>query len=218
MLGVKIKTNAYRGNFERFSAAFNAGLHAAHKLAGQAFLERMVEGVAGEFPVYTGMAKSSLKPLARYLDYPGVIDVTPVAEPYANEEFGYWQDPETGEEMGEPAPGTQFLDTDSNIHGIFRVRFNWEIAIGHFEENDIYNVPRISNTPWGMVAAASEVFLETIAWALPAAVPGLNAIFGREAEYSALYDLAEQGRILEDSRNIAGDADADADASVPTLF
>jgi hypothetical protein len=203
MLGVKIQTNAYRGDFTRWSEEFDRGLYSAHKLAAQAFLTRMIEGVAGEFPVYTGMAKSSLKPLARHLDLEEIVQVTPVADPELNEEFGYWQSPETGEEMGEPSPGTRFLDEDHNQYGIYRVRFKWEIAIDHFEENDIYNVPRIKNTPWGMVDAASEVFMDTIAWALPAAIPGIDAMFGRSATQSAVFSEETQLAIFMDPRNIA---------------
>lgn len=203
MLGCTIRTNQMRGSFARWSEEFNAGLFQVHRMAARRFLSSLISGYNGNFPVYTGCAKASLKPLARYLNMEPLIKIVPVADPHLNEEFGYFQSPETGEEMGEP--DRPFLTEDHNMHGIYRVTFYWRTLVDHFNENDIYHVPRVKTpTPWKFVERASEEFKDTIDEFIKFSVPGLEKFILTVSPHST-FDAATQQIILDDDRNIAAD-------------
>jgi hypothetical protein len=126
------------------------------KMIGQCFreairqwLRAVLVGVAGDFPVWTGEAMSSLKPLARYLRVK-TKRITPVKR----------------RKDGRPVPDRRtegerkqrFRMRDDKSHaGSFLYSFFWRSDVLHFFINEYFST-QIKHTPWGVVAQGDVAF------------------------------------------------------------
>lgn len=212
MLGTRLHIKAFRGDFDRYSEQFTKNLGHMCKTAGMMFLEQFLEG-RKKFPVWTGMAKASLRPLGRYL---GVhIEIDPKKKPRLNKEFGYWQSPATGEEMGEPPVAGDFFFLHSNVYGPFRVTFQWRTLVDHFLENDIYHVPRIEGTPWKYVENAVKAYDKCIKEMMKQTIPNMRSYLTPAETAQPFHEFSQsaQNEIYEDERNIIKDDSFDFGAN-----
>jgi len=106
-------------------------------------------------PTYTGMARGSLLPLAKYLNSKGVrnrvsIPITPVKTRQSLYLMSRGQNIDAGADRGT----FEFVD---NGNGRFIFRFN--AGVEHYKINDanaVTNFPLIHPTPWGSFPAGAE--------------------------------------------------------------
>jgi hypothetical protein len=110
----------------------------------------LTENNPGYFPVWSGMAKSSFKPLADYLEVP--LEVTPVeGAPDRRAE---------GESLGRQS---NFLTISRNQYGAYSYNFTWTTEVPHFEFLEFAPHPNVASAPWESTKAgarAAQAYLD----------------------------------------------------------
>lgn len=123
-------------------------------------------------PVETGMAKSSLLPLGRYLKNVGGLGFTPTRKPYKNSsEVGGFVSPEAGEAY------SQFVIMDDKTSPKeFLYWFEWSTEVLHYYFNERYR----GDSPSGQEALdyAEEAFTEYINEAIARRLPNAAEFIG----------------------------------------
>lgn len=151
---------------ERWKAAFRENLFELVQGAARAWLEAVVSNAAKKFPVQTGMAKSSLVPLGRFLGVP--VSVEPTRDPYDG------KSPSAGEAEGQ---SDGFFQVHSNQYGPYAVDFMWESGVEHFELNELYNMnfgPNVLETPWEFLVDARAAFDDYLASNISNVIPNIK--------------------------------------------
>jgi hypothetical protein len=102
-----------------------------------------IQAVVPNVPVYTGMARASLKPLAAWLLSKGFDADVPI-NPKRNDNWARSRLAE-GPSFGK---GSKFLTVRSNQYGAFQYVFDWYTLVPHwlFLETDSH--PNVASAPW----------------------------------------------------------------------
>lgn len=133
---------------KRFSKKLDRTLGICFRKALRAWLRAILVSVAGSFPVWSGQAKSTLKPLGRTLKV--AVPVRPLKR----------------RPNGRPIPdrriegekSSYFSIRDDKSHpGTFIYTFYWRTKTLHYLFNEIEQT-FIKNTPWHTLVAGQEAF------------------------------------------------------------
>lgn len=121
------------------------------RIAAQAWLRAVIPKV----PVYTGMARSSLAPLGRFINI--AVPVTPIARKSNRTPA-----------MGESQSHFEFYD-----NGVV-YNFQWSTSVIHFIANEFYasSLPLTHPTPWNAMQAGERAFNKYVKDILPTRIPG----------------------------------------------
>lgn len=133
--------------------------------ACQAWVEAVLTAVNGSFPVWTGMAKASLVPLAEYLQVESVepfsLDLSISPKPGSE-----WHQ-QNGQNIAAGLAANKFkitrLVTPSN-NGPLPSGFNFYYTnlVPHYEINESNAVPTVPSSPWYTFSAGQAAFEEYI--------------------------------------------------------
>jgi hypothetical protein len=122
--------------------------------AARVWLATIINHSSKTFPVQTGMAKASLRPLARYLGMS--VSITPTRKPYKGHSIPL------GEALGGSSP---FHKAIPEAGGTVSVSFDWPIGVDHFYWNDFfphnYGPDKLS-TPWQFIKDANKAYEEYV--------------------------------------------------------
>jgi len=149
---VTIKKLKVPKGFDRWSQELAQGMARLAMEAARVWLATIINHSSKTFPVQTGMAKASLRPLARYLGMS--VSITPTRKPYKGHSIPL------GEALGGKAPFHKAI-TGPGAMGLVAVTFEWPIEVEHFRWNDFFPHnygPDKLQTPWGFIQDANAAY------------------------------------------------------------
>lgn len=127
--------------------------------AAREWLRAILTSVNGSFPVLTGAAKSTLKPLGRFLRV--AVPVTP--QPDKN---GRWRGDRRS--LGEASSSFEIIDRN------FEYSFTWSTDLLHYYLNEFFDIATVSSSPWHSLEAGERAFLDYVDKALATRVPDIE--------------------------------------------
>lgn len=137
-------------DFAGHKLALDTALKIQIKMAARAWLRAVIPHV----PVYTGMARSSLAPLGRFINL--AVPISPIAR-RTNRTPG----------MGESQSHFQFYDNGATYN------FQWNTDVPHYIANEFYssNLPLTNPTPWHSLQYGERAFQDYVDNILPLRIP-----------------------------------------------
>lgn len=139
---------------KRYTKTMDRELGKIIREAAREWLRAVIKAVPsrGGFPVLTGMAKSTLKPLSRFLR---------VAIGSTSPQPGF----KSRESDGEKLSRFKITDDKSNP-GSFVYEFEWSNEVLHYYLNEYYEISTVSSSPWFTEAQGESAFLQYVEQAL----------------------------------------------------
>lgn len=145
MLVARSKLNLIRFNDRRFRQDLERAITSIIYGSMREFVRGcLTQARPGYFPVWSGMAKSSLLPLAEFLEIP--FSVTPKQNAPDRRAEGY-------------ALGRQgnFLIVRRNQYGAYSYEFKWTTEVPHFEFLEFEAHPHVPSAPWYAIKAGNRL-------------------------------------------------------------
>lgn len=157
--------------FDRWAQEFIDNMAKLAMEAARVWLSTIIDHSSKEFPVQTGMAKASLRPLARYLGMS--VSITPTRKPYKGRNIFL------GEALGKKPPYNKII-TGPKAMGLVSITFEWPIDVEHFMYNDFFHHPAfgpgVLKTPWGFIVDANKAYEDYILKNWSTYVPNIIAV------------------------------------------
>lgn len=146
MLKTQYKFNKIEFDVKKFRKDLDFHIFELLKGAIQAFVNTMYPKV----PVYTGMARASIGPLA---------DVVNIQIPISPKVTGPWATTRLllGPSMG--AQGTtlkDYVEVRRNQYGPFRYDFTWFTGVPHWQFLEEETHPKVKSAPWWAITRGNE--------------------------------------------------------------
>jgi hypothetical protein len=120
------------------------------------WLRAILVSVAGDFPVWSGAAKSTLIPLGRFLGQVKGLEANPV------------QKAPDRRDLGENSQDFYISSKD------FNYEFFWSTSLLHYYTNEFYHVPIPHISPWHTLDAGEDAWLKYVEDALNRRLPNLS--------------------------------------------
>lgn len=146
MLGSAGKLSVYDFDYDGFTKKLDREMSIILRGAIKVYVQTLIHAIKGapntagdSFPIQTGMAKGSIKPIARYARVPLPIRPAPGKKDKSI--------------LGE-ASSTFEVSDDKSSPGDHVYSFRWETHVEHFLTNEFNKIKFIKTSPWNATKAA----------------------------------------------------------------